>query len=398
MIKNAGSPSATFGLFSSLSILTDDPAPAGPEAGRARPLQASALALLAPAMLCLGCVTPARALVIDVTYGDGFSSLPVAQQNTIEAAYNAVAAAFDAAITNNVTVNINVGWGYYNTTTITPGDVSESADSMFSGFTYSQLQTDMAATGDIFPTTNPTTSDDGLFVPSAEAKALGLSEIYGAYDGYIGFDSSVNFTFNDANGVAPGTFDFTAAAEHETEEVLGRVSGFNTVSPSTPTAEPVYATPLDVFRYEAPGVNSFVYNTPATGAPPATTPAYASFNGGTTDLGTYNNATSGGDRGDWQATGGSSDAQNASIPTGTKEGLSVSDGKVLQGLGWTISTSNTLFGAANAPSGATAGVNFAVATPEPASLGVFLVGAGAVGAVRRRRKTWQSTSPAGPPR
>lgn len=75
-----------------------------------------------------------------------------------------------------------------------------------------------AAPGDVLPGSNPATSLIGYLIPDAEALALGLSAapVTGvdgcACDGYIGFDSSMKFTFNDQSGLAANTYDFVAAA------------------------------------------------------------------------------------------------------------------------------------------------------------------------------------------
>jgi hypothetical protein len=231
------------------------------------------------------------------------------------------------------------------------------------------------------PATNPLAST--LFaIPDAEARALGLSPTPpqngdGCYcDGFIGFSNagSVSFSFS-GTAVASGTYSFVAAAEHEIEEVLGRASGLTTF-------DGVFAEPLDALRYSAPGVGSFS----------STASAYASVNGGTTDLGTFNSSASGGDRGDWAVPSPdtNTDIQDAAELTGTVLGLSTSDQDVLGALGWNITNAGTLFGqplfsGSFAPLGAAAGVDNPVSTPEPASLSVLLGGAGLLGFLRRRR-------------
>jgi len=371
MINNAGCPVATFGLSDSRSVIE-------PATGLTPPV-ARRTVIASAALLCLGLATPAEALVIDVTYDSSVTSLGNTGSVTtaeIENAYGSVAAAFEAAIANNVTVSIGVGWGEYGGQTVAAGNIGESSYNTDSGKSYSQISAllSAAAPGDALPASNPTASLIGFLIPDAEALALGLSAapVTGsdgcACDGYIGFDSSVTFTFNDQSGVAANTYDFVAAAEHETEEVLGRASGLTSTSP-------LYATPLDIFRYSAPNTNSDGYN--AT--------AYASTNGGVTDLGTFNSSGTG-DRGDWATPGGTTDAQNAAAPTGVKAGLSISDEDVLTGLGWHMTgQAGNLFSGTNAPAGATASVNNPTNTPEPASLSLFLAGVGAVGWLRRRR-------------
>jgi hypothetical protein len=397
MINNLGSPAASFGQPDRLSVLptvaepTQPHSPDQPADARIGSTTSSrtalGVALLAPALLCLGLATPAEALVIDVTYDSSVTSLGNSGSVTtadIENAYNSVVTLFEGAITNNVTVSIGVGWGEYGSHSIASGDTSESSENttgyLSGGFSYSQIVTLFSnnVPADVLPATNPAASTFGYLIPDAEARALGLTPNPAvgadgcACDGYIGFSSTTAFTFNRTAGVASGTYDFIAAAEHETEEVLGRVS-------SLTTATPIYAEPLDLFRCTT-GVNSYSY----------TTAAYASTNGCKTSLGTLNTADTGGDRGDWAVPNPNTntDAQDSAAVTGMAMGLSISDEDLLAALGWSFSSNaGGLFSGANAPIGAANGVNNPVSTPEPASVSLFLLGLGSIRLMRRRRLT-----------
>jgi hypothetical protein len=96
---------------------------------------------------------------------------------------------------------------------------------------------------------------------------------------------------------------------HEIEEVLGRTSFLN----SGGTLYKSFATPMDLLRHSAPQTPSYSLSTPSGG-----TPAYASTNGGVTDLGTFADQVTGGDQSDWQTPNNSTstDAQNANLYTG----------------------------------------------------------------------------------
>ncbi len=337
----------------------------------------------AAAVACLTAIaaTPAAALTINVTFDASVIALPDTTENTIKGAFNTVKAQYEAAITNNITVNVNVGWGVVNTTPLTT-EVGEALVNSQSVVGYSNLKTLLSGTGATLPTNDPTGGGAFFFlVPNAEAKALSLlSPTASGVDGYIGFSSSLTFDFDESNGVSAGQYDFAAVAKHELSHVLGRATSLTVTAPS-----PFYAYAADIFRYTSPGTNSF------TGA--ASVNAYASTDGGTTRLGTLNDDAAGGDRSDWKTTGSTNDAQNAFMPTGQVSCLSVSDRKFLEALGYTFSGSaSTLFktGDACAPAGATASVNAAAAVPEPASLGLFAVGAGMIAALRRRRSTRNS--------
>jgi hypothetical protein len=63
--------------------------------------------------------------------------------------------------------------------------------------------------------------------------------------------------------------------------------------------------------------------------------AYASTDGGVTDLGTFEDVDAGADRSDWltSSLANSTDAQNSIFSQGVNEGLSMSDEDVLKGPG-----------------------------------------------------------------
>jgi PEP-CTERM motif len=249
----------------------------------------------------------------------------------------------------------------------------------------------LASVGTVVPTTDPTINAGGAggeatyYMPQAQVKALGLSPTKypttAPYDGYIGFAASSSpFQFSFSGTPASGLYSFQAAAAHEIEEVLGRTSFLNN---STGTLYEQFATAMDLLRYTATGVSSYVVNTPNGG-----TQAYASIDGGATDLGTLADQSNGFDRTDWETAvnSTSTDAQNAILTPGVVEGLSISDEDVLKGLGYTIQDGTGLFQGADAPLGATPSVNDPLAAPEPASLSLLLVGAGLVAAVNRRSR------------
>lgn len=330
--------------------------------------------------------TPASAnLVLDVAYDfSSDSTITPTQENQVETAFNAVAAQFEAAITNPVTVAVQVSVGTVNGTTQTlpsGNDSGSYANSVEMGTTqaasFTNTEAALAHTGATLPTTDPSGGNHDYYMPQAEFKALGLSPAgypaLNAIDGYIGFNSNLSlFSFSGVPNSSQ--VSFRASAEHELEEVLGRVSSLNNGG----LTAGFEAQPLDLFRYSSPGVTSFGENAAA----------YASTDGGVTDLGTFESVSSNGDRSDWltPVNTTSTDAQNSSFTQGVKEGLSISDEDVLKGQGYTIAANNGggLFSGANAPVGATPGVNNPQLVPEPGSLSLLAAGTGLAGLVRRR--------------
>jgi len=343
----------------------------------------------APGRLCAGAmillaatvaaVQPARALVIKPVFASSITSLSDAAQ--IEGAFDSAAAVLDRAFANPATVNITVSWGSVAGEAIPTGDISSSMDNLSGAYSYAQVVSYLTAASKAnpsdkvlatavshLPKTDPTKR--GQFeIPYAEAKALGiLPAAFPMMDGYIGFDSKVAYDFNPVGGITAGDYDFQGLAEHEMEEVLGRITGLQSSAVS-------WASPFDLYRYAASGVSSFTYG--AVGA-------YFSINGGLTDLGNFN-SVGGGDRSDWRTLSTSTDAQDAYVYTGKALTLTGNDLEALDALGWGVSkvtgttplATVTIFSPPSAAS----------AVPEPATWGMTIVGAALIGAsVRRRRR------------
>jgi hypothetical protein len=227
----------------------------------------------------IGLALPASAnMTLDITYDSSVTGLTQAAQ--FETAFNAVAAQFDAAITNPITVNIYVSAGTIDGTAVTlpAGNDSGSYDMMTSmagssGTSFGNTKAALQAIGDTIGA-NPA-GGASFYMPQAEVKALALSPSTYAtsqpYDGYIGFSSSISL-FSFSGTPAKSQVSFQAAAEHEIEEVLGRTSYLNN------TGSRLYqsvATPMDLFRYTAPGVTSYTVNTPNGGTPAMRPPTAA---------------------------------------------------------------------------------------------------------------------------
>jgi hypothetical protein len=249
---------------------------------------------------------------------------------------------FDTTFTNNITVNIDFGWGEVggaNGQPIDAGAIGESSSDFFASppfFTYQQIRSALA-TADAnspavltavqsLPTIDPTGGASWV-IPIAEEKALGLytGGSSSLPDGYVGLDSSSTFTFDPNNRAVAGAYDAIGILEHEISEVLGRI-----VFTTDTTDAPGYTLddPLDLFRYTAAGVHTFQEG-----------PAYFSLNNGVTDLKAFN-GVSGGDYGDW-ATSSQVDSFDAYGASGVLQPISNVDLEVMELLGYDVSPSSS---------------------------------------------------------
>jgi hypothetical protein len=219
---------------------------------------------------------------------------------------------YTTLFSNNVVINIDVGWGEIAGSSMAANALGES-ESLAYLTNYATVTNALGKDGYTFLAGNePTTSQ--FFVTSAETKALGL--ISGttvgsaSLDGYIGFSTlsgtgdSWNFTAN-ANGLNSGTgsnqFDLQAVAQHEITEVMGRIG----MEGATVNGLKTY-TPLDLFNFNKLGVLELSGNG-----------GYFSTTDGAINLGTYNNASAyGGDIADWASYSSMTQSGTLGVPRG----------------------------------------------------------------------------------
>ena len=304
----------------------------------------------------------AAALTINPIYDETISGLSNAA--AVERAFDSAAAAYVGAFSNPVTVNVQVSWGRVGSYRLSSSAVGASIEQLYGYYTYNQVRSLLQAAAKTKADRSavfhlPGSAPLGVasyVIPSANAKALGIIDANGAaMDGAIGFagDSVLGYTYTGAD-IILGTHDFVAVAEHELAEVLGRISGLR-------SSAPLWRTPLDLFRFQAPGTLSFSYNEPA----------YLSANGGTTALNNYNHSSTGGDRGDWLTTSTTRDVQDAFILTGEHAIVSAADLTALDLIGWTGTSeaaiaATRLAGATNVPNGLSI-------VPEPGDFGLVVL-------------------------
>ena len=299
-----------------------------------RPVRPALRAAFAAALAGGLLATPAYALTFNVSYGSSVTNASNAA--TIEQAFNDAISFYQNTFTNNVTINLNVGWGYVGSTQIASGALGESS---FSETTtnFSTLQGVLPSTA--LPLSDPT-NGGSIYLSFANARVLGLlpRAYRSALDGSVGFDSTANWTFDPTQRAQSGAYDFIGVAEHEISEVLGRYS-----------ALPGQESVLDLYRYSAANTLD------TTGAS-----AYFSTDRGVTKSYYFNGNASAGDLGDW--TGQSNDAFNYGIPAGTELKVSATDRQEMASLGYTL----------------------AAPVPEPAEAALMVAGLGLLGWRARR--------------
>jgi hypothetical protein len=269
----------------------------------------------------------ASPFVINVTYDASVANAPAAFKTVV----SNVVQYLESQFTDHVTINIAVGYGEVGGYTLGSGALGESL-TYLSSYSYASVKNALVAdakTADdasavaTLPATSPVSGT--FWTSTAEAKALGLTGTSSSLDGYVGFAAGNLFDYDNSNGVSAGLYDFYGTVAHEITEVMGRALLVGGTIGSTPHGY----YPLDLFHYSANGVHDFS----------GTTPGYFSINGGATNLNNFN-TNPGGDFGDWASSAGN-DSFLAYSPSGVVNGISQTDLKELDVLGWDAGSSGS---------------------------------------------------------
>ena len=177
----------------------------------------------------------------------------------------------DAAFTNNVTMNVVVGWNLFKRHHV--AGTGDDGINLYTPLTYSYSQVESALLANAtspaqqaayatLPASDPT-GGVPFELPSAEAKALGLPIPAGTAttDSWVGVNPNVNWSYDPTHAPGPGQVDLVALIEHEITESMGRNSYLDTLSPDTGLA--VFGIE-DLFRYSASGVRELLPGAPAS--------------------------------------------------------------------------------------------------------------------------------------
>jgi len=237
------------------------------------------------ASLLLAASTASAAPVFNFSYVPGTSLQ--AQQG-----FQAAAARWSSLLTDNVTVNLTVGFNslgggilgqaasaadfhtYSSVRNALAADATSAADAtavshLPGGSTFGMLLNRTANNPNGSGSALPYVDNDGdnnnkiLSITNAEAKAIGLavtpqtlSGCIGNCDGFIQFNSDFKFDFNPGNGTDANAFDFVGVAAHEIGHVLGFISGVDILDGNSPPYNGpfndnlfTYVSALDLFRY-----------------------------------------------------------------------------------------------------------------------------------------------------
>ena len=262
---------------------------------------------------------PAHALLINATFGTGYNAQD-------QAAVNTAISYFDAAVTNNVTVNIdfsNMGSGLGSSTQNRYGiSYANLRSALYASATSAN---DLSAANSLSTGSfDPSTGASIVNITHADCIALGLGcgAAIGGYDGSIGINLGITDPTR-SDGISAGYYDLVSVASHEIDEILGIGGAGSLLGSNGINGIGI----LDLFRYTSAGTRT--YTTSGDNA-------YFSINGGTTDVARFNNDGVG-DYGDWH-TSATPQVQDAYGTPGVQVNMGTAELTALDVVGWTLAS------------------------------------------------------------
>lgn len=339
--------------------------------------------LLATASTALLAAPGAQALTINLINTGG-----VEPGTAAYVGFSAAAAYWQSVLTDNVTLNFNVGFTSVGFAPTTLGQTSSSSGQKTQVAWRSAITADATTALDGIATTHLATfSNVNVSLNTALQKALNLyTGTASAIDATITFNSARPFDFDPRDGFGTVSSDFISVAVHEMGHALGFTS--NVGSNSTNSSRPANT---DMFRYQN-GAFSMLWG----GSP------YFSIDGGATEVfgrSDFANGADGFQTSHWQEAPRQHDGVTCTIttpqigvmdPTGglCQQGIvTAQDLALFDAIGWNLNTNILLQpGYQKFTSQILQDYLNATAVPEPASGLLLLAGLGLTGAALRRRR------------
>ena len=237
------------------------------------------------------------------------------------------------------------------------------------------------------------TAPDGTAISSTIAlSSANVKALVGGYettiDGTIQFSSTFAFDFNPTDGITAGSYDFIGVAVHEMGHALGFLSAADdfdySVGGGVAVDDGWWGYGMDMFRYSAPGVLDWNFNTNS----------YFSIDGGVT---AYQNGyfSTGENFGDgWQASHWKAPSaapycsnllgiMNPYICGGTGDSVTGLDLALFDAIGWNLNVDL----ATNPTYTYSTSQMYSAAVPEPGSWALLVAGVGLMGLSRRRQRS-----------